>query len=455
MSFSLTKEQVSAWRTNFYNSPHNCLAQNVCSSHDPMQMALNAPVVQNSLGSGVKSWHMATGPGKATTGGPGWICTGLDMLRLAMDKQIPLPVDFEFSASHLVFYHKLERCNYFLINVCKLLESGEALEGRLFQHLLKNAVPDGGNFDMFRNLVKKYGIMPRSCYLHNTSSIAQVNKILRSKLREYACRLHQQFTLEGDSKSLPEIIKGMLPNLYNVLVICLGEPPVEFTWEFLDQKKRYQCLMNINSVNLYDVIVGPTFKLDSCVSLAHDPRETSSYNTNYKVAHSSNMVGTKDHIYNNQPMDVIMKIIADALNGGSTVWLGCDLRHRFKAKPLALSLETYKLDMVFGLDVGKTLTKAERLMYKDSRQDSTLLLTGIGLDSTEQLVQFSTITASAVGKDAIAKNKIFTIDADWLREYAFEIVVNKKFVPKDVLDAAKLSDVMPLPPWDPMGALYA
>ncbi|KAH8291473.1 hypothetical protein KR054_012170 [Drosophila jambulina] len=455
MSFSLTKQKVSTWRANFYDSAHNRLAQNVCTAHGPMQVALNSPVVQNSLGSGVKTWHTVTGPGKATTGGPGWICTGLDMLRLGMDKMIPLPADFELSAGHLFFYHKLERCNYFLRKVCDLLERREPLDGRLFHHLMKNPVPDGGNFHMFVNLVKKYGVMPRSCYLHNTSAIVKVNKILRSKLREYACRLHTQFTVDGDGSKLPEIIDGMLPNLYNVLVICLGEPPVEFTWEFLDQKKRYQCLKDLNSVHLYEVIVESSFKLDSCVSLAHDPRATSSYNTNYEVAHSSNMVGTREHIYNNQPMDLIMKIIADALAAGSTVWLGCDLRHRFKSKPLALSLKTYMFDMVFGVNVGNTLTKAERLTYKESRQDSALLLTGVGLDSSEQAVQFSTVTASAFGKGPTVRNKTFTIDADWLREYAFEIVVHEKFVPQGVLDAAKLPEVTPLPPWDPMGALYA
>ncbi|KAH8254615.1 hypothetical protein KR032_011229, partial [Drosophila birchii] len=454
-SFSLSKQQVSAWRDNFYDNPHNRLAQNVCTARDPMQVALNSSVAQNSLGSGVKTWHTVGASGKATTGGPGWICTGLDMLRLGMDKKIPLPVDFEFSAGHLFFYHKLERCNYFLRKVCELLDNGEPLDGRLFRHLMKNSVPDGGNFQMFRNLVKKYGIMPRSCYLNNVSSVAKLNKILRSMLHEYACRLQTQFTLDGDSKNLSKIIEGMLPNFYNVLVICLGEPPVEFTWEFIDQKKRYQCLKDLNSLHLFEVIVESTFELDSYVSLAHDPRATSSYSTNYEVAYSSNMVGAKDHSYNNQPMDVIMKIIADALTNGSTVWLGCDLRHRLKVKPLALRLKTYMFDTVFGVNVGNTLTKAERLTYKDSRQDSALLLTGVGLDSSEQMMQFSTITIAALGKGATVKNKTFTIDADWLREYAFEIVVNEKFVPQNVLDAAKLAEVTQLPPWDPMGALYA
>lgn len=186
ISFPLTEEQVSAWRTDFYESPHNRLAQNVCTARDPMQACLKSPAVLSSLGSGVKTWHTVTGPGKATTGGPGWICAGLDMLRLGMDKNIPLPADFELSAGHLFFYHKMERCNYFLRKVVELLDSFEPLDGRLFKHLMKNAVPDGGNFHMFMNLVKKYGVMPRSCYLKNTTGVAKVNKILRSKVRMLA-----------------------------------------------------------------------------------------------------------------------------------------------------------------------------------------------------------------------------------------------------------------------------
>lgn len=246
----------------------------------------------------------------------------------------------------------------------------------------------------------------------------------------------------------------MLPSLYNVLVICLGEPPVEFTWTYYDHKKRYQCLSNLNAVHFYEVLVGSTFNLDSYVCLAHDPRTPSSYNSNYEVAHSSNMVGAKDHIYNNQPMEVIMQIMTDALIGGSSVWLGCDLHYRFRGKPMALSLKSYMFDLVFGIGVGNTLTKAERLTYKDSRQDTALLLTSVGLDSSEQSVQFSSISASILGKTPAAKNKTTAIDADWLREYAFEIVVQDKFVPRDVLEAAKHPDAKPLPPWDPMGALY-
>lgn len=41
---------------------------------------------------------------------------------------------------------------------------------------------------------------------------------------------------------------------------------------------------------------------------------------------------------------------------------------------------------------------------------------------------------------------------DWFKEFMFEVVVDKKFVPKDVLDVFKQEPII-LPAWDPMGTL--
>merc|ERR1712226_864817 len=42
--------------------------------------------------------------------------------------------------------------------------------------------------------------------------------------------------------------------------------------------------------------------------------------------------------------------------------------------------------------------------------------------------------------------------SDWFKEFVFEIVVDKKFVPKEVLETGELEPVV-LPAWDPLGAL--
>lgn len=41
---------------------------------------------------------------------------------------------------------------------------------------------------------------------------------------------------------------------------------------------------------------------------------------------------------------------------------------------------------------------------------------------------------------------------DWFTEYVYEIVIDKKYVPQEVVDVLKQEAVV-LPPWDPMGAL--
>lgn len=41
---------------------------------------------------------------------------------------------------------------------------------------------------------------------------------------------------------------------------------------------------------------------------------------------------------------------------------------------------------------------------------------------------------------------------DWFSEYVYEVVVDKKFLPADVLEVMQHEPVV-LPAWDPMGAL--
>ncbi|KAH8319960.1 hypothetical protein KR074_010041 [Drosophila pseudoananassae] len=485
MPFQLTDRQLSEWRFDFYGSPRNRLAQNVCTARNPINACLRSAAELSQVLDGDKKWYKASATGKATTGGPGWICTGLDLLRLEFVKKYPVPADFEFAPGHLVFWHKLERCNYFLCTVSALLERCEPLDGRNFRHLMKHAVPDGGNWHMFVNLVKKHGVMPKSCYLTtNSKSVTKLNKILRSKLHEYSSLLYAQFTFDGDASRLPKLIARMMPRLYKVVSICLGEPPEEFNWTFYDEKKRFQSLEHLSALHFYEMMVAKYTNLDEFVCLGHDPRLSAGYQTNFEVAHSSNMVDGLTHRFNNQPMEVLVQVMIDSLTGGKAFWLTCDLCPRFMAKRETLSLiqKSHNFSVLFGVEVGNSFNKAERMVYKESRPDAALLLTAVGLNSINDPVEFHTISASVAGKTASTislhednddddgqekenkdkkndakkkgkKTKAATVDADWLREYGFEIVVHESFVPVDILNCSRFPKLTMLPPWDPMGSL--
>ena len=54
--------------------------------------------------------------------------------------------------------------------------------------------------------------------------------------------------------------------------------------------------------------------------------------------------------------------------------------------------------------------------------------------------------------DEHAEKGYLMMTTDWFREYVFEVVVDKKIVPKEVLDVFDQVPVV-LPAWDPMGTL--
>ena len=85
-----------------------------------------------------------------------WLFAATNVFRVAIMKKHNLQ-SFELSQSYLFFWDKLEKANYFLEQVLDTLD--EDLDGRLMQALLASPIGDGGQWDMVRNLVRKYGLV--------------------------------------------------------------------------------------------------------------------------------------------------------------------------------------------------------------------------------------------------------------------------------------------------------
>lgn len=501
--FTLSTQQLSVWRSQFFALPLNRLAQNVCTASDPISACLSSEAkVQWVPG---KERFAVPEPIKSTTESPNWISSGLDLLRLAMHKEC------ELSVPYIVYWHKLERCNYFLNCVVELLARCEPLEGRTFQYLMKHAVPDGGSWQMFANLVQKYGVMPSKCYLASWSSTRSLhlNRMLKSKvgdsstksesfielhlflvrlqLHEFSSQLHAQFTFDGDSKNLLPMVELMMEQIYKVISICLSTPPEEFSWSIKDDAQG----QTFTPISFHQRYVSPTFVIDAQICLGNDPRLSSSYQRNYRIAYSSNMTDGLEQSYNNQPIEVLLDIMVASLEAGSAVWLVCDLPTMFKAKSeiTVLSLSAHNFVQVFGIPVGSVLSKADRMLYKDTRRNTVMLLTEVTLDANGKPLQFRTISkttettkksdstsslppvaqkgvecngeeeqdieSSDATKKKGFKGKTTIISVDWLKEYAFEIVVDSRFVPQGVRHAVHTQPIVELPIWDPMGGLVA
>ena len=144
--------------------------------------------------------------------------------------------DFEFSQNYFMFFDKLEKSNYFLENI--LLTLDEAYDSRLMMHLLNSPVQDGGQWDMFVNLIEKYGVVPQTVMAESfqSSQSRMMNQFLTRKLRGFASQLRQLNSNGAKLKELRKEKEKMMSTIYSMLCICLGNPPKKFDWQIRDKK---------------------------------------------------------------------------------------------------------------------------------------------------------------------------------------------------------------------------
>lgn len=86
------------------------------------------------------------------------------------------------------------------------------------------------------NLIQQYGLVPQSVYpeSYNTSQSGQLDRMLNSKLREFALALRRAVETDLQShrarksdalEAAREIKRGQMKEIYRTLAICCGTPP--------------------------------------------------------------------------------------------------------------------------------------------------------------------------------------------------------------------------------------
>ena len=117
-----------------------------------------------------------------------WMFSALNFLEYKICRKYNLK-GFELSKNYTLFFDKLERCNYFLDSIIKTVD--EDLDGRLLAHLLASPMGDGGQWDMIKNIINKYGLVPLYAMKEseNSSHTANMNNYLTKVLRMYAKNL--------------------------------------------------------------------------------------------------------------------------------------------------------------------------------------------------------------------------------------------------------------------------
>ena len=443
MGKDVSWEEIQAFDKAFSDDRANLVAMDAVVNNGLLKSAKSRAAVSADC----HDYSISLEQGEITSqksSGRCWMFAALNTFRFKVIHDLNLNT-FELSQAYPFFYDKLEKSNYFLESILETLD--EPVSGRLISYLLQAPVNDGGQWDMFCNLVEKYGLVPKSTYPESTISSAsrELNTYLTEKLRGDACILRR---MHGDGASLEELRAEktrMLEEIYRMLCICLGQPPKTFDFEYTDKDGNYHRDANMTPKSFYEKYVG--INLADYVSLINAPTADKPYGHSYSVSFLGNVKEGRIVRYLNLEIGELKKAAIAQLKDGEPVWFGCDVGKRSERESGIMDLDIYNLEQL--LNTKFTMNKAERLDYCQSVMTHAMVFQGVNLDDEGKPNRWR--VENSWGKDP-GRDGYYLMTDRWFDEYLYQIVVNKKYLTKEQLAAYEAEPKM-LSPWDPMGSL--
>lgn len=361
-----------------------------------------------------------------------WIFAGLNVLREIVANRLNIE-SLELSQNYVAFYDKLEKINYALETLIELHDVSP--NERVYVHVLEKTLGDGGQWDMFVSLIKKYGIVPKNVMeeTYQSSYTREMRFVIDTIVRKFACESQKL-------KNIDEIRKlkdKALDKAYNFLCMCFGMPLQRFNFEYKDKQNNYYVDENITPLEFYDKYIG--VDLDSYISIINSPTKDKPFYKTYTVKYLGNVYGNKVR-YLNLPMKELKDLCRKQIKSNELVWFGCD------SQKYAEKEKGYWDDLAFDysvFDIDLNMEKNEMLDYGQSVMVHAMVITGFSKDKWK--------IENSWGTDRADKG-YFVMSDSWFDKYTYQAVINKKYLTKEQLKALEGEDIE-LEPWDPMGTL--
>ena len=373
-----------------------------------------------------------------------WLFAAANVLREYVAKQLNLE-QFELSQSYLAFWDKFERCNYFFEVI---LETAELpLTDRTVNYILNDGgVSDGGQWDMFASILRKYGVVPKDAMPETFQSghTGALNGVLRRFLRKYALVLRDMVQQGAQPQTIQEKKRELLAKCWSFLASCYGEPPAVFDFEYVDKDGLYHRDSTLTPISFRDKYFGGF--IDDCVSLINAPTDDKPYDKLYTVKYLGNVVEDKGVRHLNLTMDELKTAVLRQLQAGEIVWFGSDCGKYGDRAAGIWDDQTFRVELITGLD--EDMSKKDMLDSCESRMNHAMCLTGVNIGEDGKPNRWK--IENSWGTDRLYDGYFMASDS-WFDRFVYQAVVHKKYLG----EKAAIFDTEPivLEPWDPIGSL--
>ena len=374
-----------------------------------------------------------------------WIFSASNVLREMIAKKCNIKGQFEISQNFIAYYDKLEKFNYFAQSLIQLVEQGAKHDDRKVAFLL-SGVGDGGQWQMFVNLVKKYGIVPKAAFVETQQSGETMgsSQLCNAALREFASKIFKSWEANKDHQKLMALKEIFVDKIFNILTSAFGVPPQVFDFEYVDKDDKYHIEAGLTPLQFFNKYIGDD--IDDFVSVINAPTKDKKYNKTYSIEFVNNVFGGKPVTHLNISFDRMEKAIISQLKDGEIVWFGSDVSH-FGDRPNGVwDTNTFDYRTPFGVD--KLFDKADMLDFYQAAMNHAMCIVGVDIKKGKP-VRWK--IENSWGTEA-GNNGIYIMTEPFFRAFTFQAAIRKKYLLKEELEALEKEPKL-LPPWDPFGTL--
>ncbi len=427
-------------RKGYAGSPSDKAIHNAIANNAIDKLAANA---DNRNGFDTHFSHKVASKGitNQKSSGRCWLFTGLNVLRAQMMAQHNLP-KLELSQVYCFFWDQLEKSNLFLQGIIDTAD--RPMEDKMVDWLFQNPISDGGQYTGVSELIMKYGVVPAEIMQEtNTSNnTAKMRQLLALKLREYGLELRKMHEGGASHDKVAARKTEMLGDVYRVLVLNYGEPPVQFEWSVCDDAGNPLETKTYTPQQFYKEFAGNDLCKDYVMVMNDPSRE---YYQLYEIDFDRHNYDGQNWTYINLPVDDIKAMAIESIKNNDMMYFSCDVGKFLDRERGVLDVNNFDYGSLLGTEFG--MDKRQRILTHASGSSHAMTLMAVDIDKDGKPKKW--MVENSWGPGANDGHLIMT--DEWFDEYMFRLVVNKKYVPAKILKILIQKPVM-LPAWDPMFA---
>jgi bleomycin hydrolase len=370
-----------------------------------------------------------------------WIFAGLNVLREIVAKACGLS-KFELSQNYISLYDKIEKSNFALETILKL--GARDHDDRELAFILSNPVSDGGQWDMFVNLVKKYGVMPQEAFpeTFQSNNTMESDRLVNAAIRAFAAEA-APLLRNGQLFRARTLKEQTMEKIYTLFLNAFGVPPKSFDFEYTNDK-GYHVEEKLTPKAFFDKYIGE--KIDEYQSLINSPTKDKPFNQNYTIDYLGNVLEGKPINHLNVTMERMKELIIAQLKDGEPVWFGSDVGFYRDRNSFAWDSKAFDYVNAFNIDI--KFDKAAMLDYWHSAMNHAMVITGANITSDKpNRWKIENSWGSDNGTAGY-----YVMSQEWFDTFVYQAVVLKKYL-SPAERAAANKEPTHLHPWDPMGTL--